>query len=120
MVLGGVVPQLTKTLRHNDNLQLIHKECHNIKTNRERTLYKYYRQVRSKYIEKDPSTGRKTVTPEATLNAFIEIYQENEFKALQLDPDSNKKLKTIFNVAKRLIRDKKQGRKRPKTLVGNK
>lgn len=105
MILGGTVPQLTKALRHNENLQLIHKECHKLKTNRERAFYKHYRQIRSKHIAPSPTPKRNSITPESTIDAFIEIYQKNKFEELKLDLGSDKRLKLIFNIAKRLKKD---------------
>lgn len=51
MIVGGQTPELNKPLRHPNNLQLLHEECHKDRTNSQREFFKLYREERDKTLK---------------------------------------------------------------------
>lgn len=85
-------------MQHRNNLQLVHSECHKTKTNVERALYAQIREVRKEL----GNTKTTTQTADMTMQTLIELYKRGKTKALNLDPEGEKRLKQLYNIAVRL------------------
>ena len=103
MVVGGQIPELNKPLRHPNNLQLLHEECHKDRTNSQREFFKHYREERDKALK-----GRRLKELErrelelVTVNTYITLYEAGRFSSLKLGKTDNNRVRSLYNIARRI------------------
>ena len=103
MIVGGRVPELTKPLRHPNNLQLLHLECHKERTKSQWEFLKLYREERDKLLKgwKIKELGHQELDW-VTVNVYINLYEAGKLSSLRLDSPENKRIKGLYNIAKRV------------------
>ena len=104
-VLGGKVPALRNLLSKVENLQLLHKQCHKIKTSFERKNFiSLYRQTRVSIN----NTPIKSMDPQAlelvTIKTLIKLYENHRLNdVLKLETKDAHRLKRMYQVAKKKL-----------------
>ena len=103
MIVGGQTPELNKPLRHPNNLQLLHEECHKDRTNSQREFFKLYREERDKTLKgwRLKELGRRELEW-VTVNTYIRLYEAGKFSSLKLEKTDNNRIRSLYNIAKRV------------------
>lgn len=106
LILGGKVPALKGLLSNVDNLQLLHKQCHQNKTKLEReNLISLYRKTR-RDINNTPIKEMDTQTLErATLETVVKLYEKHKLQELLgLEQKDARRLEKMYQIAKKNIK----------------
>ena len=104
-ILGGKVPILKNLLSKAENLQLLHKQCHKIKTSLERKNFiNLYRQTRVS-INNTPIKSMDSQTLElVTTKTLIKLYENYRLDdVLKLEPKDARRLERMYQVAKKKL-----------------
>lgn len=102
-ILGGSVRVLQNTLNKVENLQLLHKQCHKVKTASERKdLISLYRKIR-KGLDNTPLKEMSTDRLEqVTYETLIRLYENHRLQdSLKLKSDDTRRLERLYQIARK-------------------
>lgn len=97
-ILGGNVLELKNILNKSDNLQLIHKNCHNSKINQDINFLKVYKEIRKSILPLKLDRYDEESKKFATLSILLELYKKG-----YLNDFNSRIVKKLVNISKIII-----------------